>query len=115
MNGKSHEFSKVIFWLVWSTNLLVIVLCAVLMILNFNKNGFVDLSLMNILVPSTAAELASATGFYYWKTKTNNVYEYGERFILDLVNSEEIDAQHVTAIAQSFFNSSQFSNINVKK
>lgn len=69
---------------------------------------------MNILIPSTAAELASATGFYYWKTKTNNVYEYGEKFILDLVDHDEIDEQHVVAIAQAFFNSTQMAAINTK-
>ena len=115
MDDKRNEFSKIIFWLVWSTNLIVILFCGIMMLLNFTKNGYVDLSLMNILIPSTAAELASATGFYYWKTKTNNVYEYGEKFILDLVNNGEIDAQHVTAIAQSFFNSSQMANMSVKK
>ena len=115
MDNKHHEFSKIIFWLVWLTNLIVILFCGIMMLLNFTKNGYVDLSLMNILIPSTAAELASATGFYYWKTKTNNVYEYGEKFILDLVNNGEIDAQHVTAIAQSFFNSSQMANMSVKK
>ena len=113
-NNRRHEFSKVIFWLVWSTNLIVILFCGVMMVLNFQKNGFVDLSLLNILIPSTAAEVASATGFYYWKTKTNNVYEYGEKFIIDLVNNEEIDAQQVTAIAQAFFNSSQLTNATSK-
>ena len=113
-NGRRHEFSKIIFWLVWATNLIVIVFCGVMMLLNFQRNGFVDLSLMNILIPSTAAEVASATGFYYWKTKTNNVYEYGEKFIIDLVNNEELDAQHVTAIAQAFFNSSHLANATSK-
>lgn len=113
-HNKRHEFSKVIFWLVWFTNLFVIIFCAIMMLLNFKKNGFTDLSILNILIPSTAAELASATGFYYWKTKTNNVYEYGEQFILDLVNHEEIDSQSVVAIAQAFFNSSQMSSINNK-
>ena len=85
-----------------------------MMLANFLKNGFVDLGLMNILIPSTAAELASATGFYYWKTKTNNVYEYGEKFILDLVNNEKIDSQHVVAISQAFFNSSSLTNATSK-
>ena len=112
--SRRHEFSKIIFWLVWSTNLIVILFCGVMIILSFRKNGYVDLGLMNILIPSTAAEVASATGFYYWKTKTNNVYEYGEKFIIDLVNNEEIDAQHVTQIAQAFFNSSQLTNATSK-
>ena len=112
--SRRHEFSKIIFWLVWSNNLIVILFCGVMIILSFRKNGYVDLGLMNILIPSTAAEVASATGFYYWKTKTNNVYEYGEKFIIDLVNNEEIDAQHVTQIAQAFFNSSQLTNATSK-
>lgn len=84
------------------------------MVLSFQKNGYVDLSLMNVLIPSTAAELASATGFYYWKTKTNNVYEYGEKFIIDLVNNEEIGPEQVTVIAQAFFNSSHLANATCK-
>ncbi len=112
--GRRHEFSKVIFWLVWLTNLIVILFCGIMMVLSFQKNGYVDLSLMNVLIPSTAAELASATGFYYWKTKTNNVYEYGEKFIIDLVNNEEIGPEQVTVIAQAFFNSSHLANATCK-
>lgn len=108
--GDHYEFSKVIFWLVWSTNLLVIIFSAVMIIKNFNQNGYFDTSLLTVLIPSTAAELGAATGFYYWKTRTNNVYEYGEKFIIDLVESEKIDSQHVVQIAQAFFNSSQLSN-----
>lgn len=112
MKSKSFEFSKVIFWLVWSTNLLVIVFCEVMIYLNFLKNGYADLSLMNVLVPASTAELASATGFYYWKKRANNIYEYGEKFIIDLVNNENIDAQYVVQISQAFFGSQQFSSIS---
>lgn len=107
-----HEFSKTIFWLVWVTNLLVIVFCELMIYLNYLKNGYADLSLMNVLIPATTAELASATGFYYWKTRANNIYEYGEKFILDLVENENIDSQYVTAISQAFFNSQQFTSIS---
>ena len=105
-----YEFSKVIFWLVWSTNLLVILFSAAMIVRNFNQNGYFDTSLLTVLIPSTAAELGAATGFYYWKTRTNNVYEYGEKFIIDLVESGKIDNQHVVQIAQAFFNSSQLAN-----
>lgn len=105
-----YEFSKIIFWLVWATNLLVIVFSAYMIVKNFKQNGYFDTALLTILIPSTAAELAAATGFYYWKTRTNNVYEYGEKFILDLVESGKIENQHVVQIAQAFFNSSQLSN-----
>lgn len=109
-NQKHREFSKIIFWLVWATNMVVIVFAAVMMVLNFNKNGYFDATVLNILVPSTAAELASATAMYYWKTRTNNIYEYGEKFIMDLVESEKIDNQHVVQISQAFFNSPQLNN-----
>lgn len=114
MDDKRHEFSKVIFWLVWLTNLIVIIFAAVMTILSFKKNGYADLTILNVLIPSTAAELASATGFYYWKTKTNNVYEYGEKFIIDLVDHDGIDSQHVVTIAQAFFNSTQMNSLNSK-
>lgn len=111
---RKFEFSKVIFWLVWLTNLAVIFLCGYICYMGFEKNGYVDMSIMNILIPSTAAELASATGFYYWKTKTNNVYEFGEKFIMDLVENEKIDSQSVVLISQAFFNSAQFNSISTK-
>lgn len=85
-----------------------------MMFLSFIKNGYTDMSIMNLLVPSTAAELASATGFYYWKTKTNNVYEFGEKFIIDLVENEKIDSQSVVSISQAFFNSAQFNHLHNK-
>lgn len=119
-NGNRREFSKIIFWLVWLTNLLVIVFSAVMMVLNFKRNGYFETTLLAILIPSTAAELAAATAMYYWKTRTNNVYEYGEKFIFDLVESEKIDNQHVVQISQAFFNSPQLNNatqttINARK
>lgn len=111
----AHEFSKIIFWLVWVTNLIVILFCGIMMLLNFLKNGYADLGLLNVLIPSTAAELASATGFYYWKTRTNNVYEYGEQFIIDLIETEKLDPQHVVTISQAFFNSSSLASATMKQ
>ena len=104
------EFSKLIFWLVWCTNLGVLMFCATMIIINFLKNGYLETGPFAYMVPSVAAELASATGFYYWKTRTNNVYEYGEKFILDLVDNGNIETPYVAQIAQSFFQSSQFYN-----
>lgn len=80
--------------------------------LNFKSNGYAELGLMNVLVPSTTAELASATAFYYWKKRANNIYEYGEKFILDLVESGKVNPEHVVAISQAFFASQQFSSIS---
>ena len=105
---KKIEFSKLVFWLVWSTNLAVLIFCGVLIVVNFRRNGYLDSTPFVYMVPSVAAELASATGFYYWKTRTNNVYEYGEKFIVDLVNNGNIDTPYVASIAQAFFQSSQF-------
>lgn len=110
MDEKRYEFSKVIFWLVWVTHLIVIIFASFMVKANFDRNGYLDTTLLAILIPSTAAELASATAMYYWKTRTNNVYEYGEKFIMDLVESEKIENQYVVQISQAFFSSSQLNN-----
>ena len=107
---KKIEFSKLVFWLVWGTNLAVLVFCSIMIVVNFLKAGYLDSTPFIYMIPSVAAELASATGFYYWKTRTNNVYEYGEKFIMDLVNNQNIDTPYVATIAQSFFQSGQFYN-----
>ncbi len=83
-----------------------------MMYLSYQKNGFVDFAVMNLLIPATSTEVAAATGFYYWKTKANNIYEYGEKFILDLVENDRIDTSGVVAISQAFFNSAQFNALS---
>ena len=60
------EFSKIIFIIVTIINLVVI---AFTLYMVYITN---DLSPLAYLIPSTAAEAATATGFYYSKAKAEN-------------------------------------------
>lgn len=65
-NKHKHEFSKLIFWLVFFTNTAVIIFSAI--IIAITK----DTTALCYLIPSVGAEMASATGFYYTKAKVEN-------------------------------------------
>lgn len=69
---KKIEFSKLIFWLVWATNLMVILFAMAMMIAAFKLTGYFDSTPLIYLIPSTATELAASTAFYYWKAKAEN-------------------------------------------
>ena len=60
------EFSKKIFIFVSFITTFVTAFCLVLMW------KFGDLSAMAYLIPSVFTEFATATGFYYWKARTEN-------------------------------------------
>ena len=82
---KKIEFSKLIFWLVWSTNAAVIIFSMVMMAISFSRDGYFDCTPLVYLIPSTAAELATASSFYYWKARSEN------RIKLALANDIKID------------------------
>ena len=63
---RKMEFSKKIFIFVSFVTISVTVFSMVLMW------KFGDLSAMSYLIPSVFAEFATATGFYYWKARTEN-------------------------------------------
>ena len=63
---KKMEFSKAIFIGVSIVNLLVILFVCIMV---WRTN---DLSPLNYLIPAAAAEMATATGFYYNKAKAEN-------------------------------------------
>lgn len=73
---KKCEFSKTI--VVFSASFSVIV-SAISVILMWR---FGDLSALSYLIPAVFAEMATATGFYYWKARTENkiklIKKYGE-------------------------------------
>lgn len=73
---KKCEFSKTI--VVFSASFSVIV-SAISVILMWR---FGDLSALSYLIPAVFAEMATATGFYYWKARTENkiklIQKYGE-------------------------------------
>lgn len=79
-----REFSKVIFIGVSAVNIAVILFT---MIMIFRTN---DLSPLMYLIPATAAEMATATGFYYEKAKAENriklMKEYGIQPDKDNIN-----------------------------
>lgn len=60
------EFSKLIFIIVSVIFSIVIVFSFYMMLITH------DLSPLSYLIPSVAAEMAAATGFYYNKAKTEN-------------------------------------------
>lgn len=60
------EFSKLIFWLVYLPCLGATIYACVF---SWKTN---DSSALVVLLPLLFAELATATGFYYWKAKNEN-------------------------------------------
>lgn len=82
---KKMEFSKAIFIGVSIVNLLVILFVCIMV---WRTN---DLSPLNYLIPAAAAEMATATGFYYNKAKAENKIKLDElrkKKRLDLNNDE---------------------------
>ena len=64
---KKREFSKVILTAVSIATALVVVVSFVLMFITR------DLSPLSFIIGGCFTELASATGFYYWKAKNENM------------------------------------------
>ena len=66
MQKQKMEFSKKILIVVGIVSLAIIVFSCVMML----RTG--DLSPLQVLIPSMFAEVATGTGFYYWKAKMEN-------------------------------------------
>ncbi len=64
--SKKQEFSKIIFILVATINITVILFTMYMIYITR------DLSPLMYLIPAVAAEMATATGFYYAKAKAEN-------------------------------------------
>ncbi len=60
------EFSKILFWLVFLVAFGVTVFGCALMWHTGDTSG------LAYIIPAAFAELATATGFYYWKAKNEN-------------------------------------------
>lgn len=80
---KKVEFSKKIFYMVTAFTIVVIIYSMVLM---WKTN---DSSALAYLIPSVFAEMATATGFYYSKAKTENKIKLSKKYELDLSNETE--------------------------
>lgn len=68
---KKKEFSKVILTAISIATALVVITSFVLMFITQ------DLSPLPVIITGCFAELASATGFYYWKAKNENMVKLG--------------------------------------
>jgi len=68
---RRREFSKVILTTITVATCVVVALSFVLMFKTM------DLSPLAYIIPGCFAELASATGFYYWKAKNENMIKLG--------------------------------------
>ena len=79
---KSWEFSKIIL-AVSGITAAILSLFSIVMIW---KTG--DLTMLGYLIPAVFGELATATGFYYWKAKSENKIklrmQYGEQIYNDI-------------------------------
>lgn len=69
---RKFEFSKLILLIVAIATVLVVVAAFVLMWRTM------DLSPLSYIITGIFAELASATGFYYWKAKNENMIKLGQ-------------------------------------
>lgn len=80
---KKREFSKVIITAISIATALVVVASFALMF----YTG--DLSALPVIITGCFAELASATGFYYWKAKNENMIKLGLLTPADLDEGKE--------------------------
>lgn len=72
------EFSKLIFWFVFLLTLGVTVFsCTIVWRTN-------DTSVLTVLIPLVFTEFATATGFYYWKARTENKLKIMKKYKLDI-------------------------------
>lgn len=67
------EFSKKILYVLWVSTTIVVALTFVLMW----RTG--DLSPLSYIIGGLFTELATSTGFYYWKAKNENMIKIGEK------------------------------------
>lgn len=75
---KKHEFSKLIFAFVSTVYIVVIVYSLIMMAITF------DLTPLAYIIPATATELATATGFYYWKARAENKIKLKKEYDIPL-------------------------------
>lgn len=75
------EFSKKILLVAGVVNIAVIIFACVMMWRTF------DTSPLAYLIPAVAAEVATGTGYYYWKAKAENQIKL-KKIYGDLVNED---------------------------
>jgi len=83
MQKKALEFSKIILVVVALATIAIVVASFVLMWRTM------DLSPLSYIITGIFAELASATGFYYWKARAENIIKLRAAFGEQLTISED--------------------------
>lgn len=81
------EFSKKLLIVGWTVALSMTALAIILPIVTL-----ADLQGLYIVLPLSWGEVATATGFYFWKAKSENRSKYMLRFINKLADQYGIDA-----------------------
>ena len=74
------EFSKKILLVSWITTTIVILLAFILMW--YTK----DLSPLTVIIGGLFTEIATGTGFYYWKAKNENMAKFNQKEDIDNEN-----------------------------
>jgi c-di-AMP phosphodiesterase-like protein len=86
-NKKKMEFSKKIFYMITVFTVIVIIYSMALM---WKTN---DSSALAYLIPSVFTELATCTGFYFWKARKENeikiLKKHGSEIYNETINNEE--------------------------
>lgn len=79
---KKPEFSKLIFAFAATVNIVVIIYSLVMMAITL------DLSPLAYIIPATAADMATATGFYYNKAKAENEIKLKKEYGIPLSDDD---------------------------
>lgn len=99
MHKTKWEFSKII--LIYAAIINTVVVASTIIMVFFTR----DCTPLIYLIPAVSAEVATGTGFYYWKARSNNLYEYGEKFVLEL--ADKVGGETAAQIAQTFISNSR--------
>ena len=72
------EFSKKLLYFTWGITLILTALLIYFSIKGYSIDGLV------VVTPLSWTETATATGFYYWKSKNENRAKYGQQFLQEI-------------------------------
>ena len=85
-NKKKFEFSKIIIFIV---GVVTITVTTFTLYMVWETK---DLSVLAYLIPAIFGETASATGFYFWKARTENKIRISKQIQEEQINTEIINS-----------------------
>lgn len=89
-NKKKFEFSKIIIFIV---GVVTIAVTAFTLYMVWETK---DLSVLSYLIPAIYTETASATGFYFWKARTENKIRMSKQ-----IQEEQIDTEIINSLSDN--------------